>query len=151
MRVDMSLEATIAEDLKRAMKNKDELRVSCLRMLKTSLKRKRVEVNRDLTDEEMQAVIASSIRQGQEAAEEFKTGGRADLAGKEEAEIRILYEYLPRQLDPEEIDGVLREIIAESGAKGPKDLGKVMKEAMSRLAGKAQGKEVNERARRLLS
>lgn len=147
----MSLEATIAEDLKRAMKNKDELRVSCLRMLKTSLKRKRVEVNRDLTDEEIQAVIASSIRQGQEAAEEFKAGGRADLAGKEEAEIRILYEYLPRQLDPEEIDGVLREIIAESGAKGPKDLGKVMKEAMSRLAGKAQGKEVNERARRLLS
>lgn len=151
MRFDMPLEARIAEDLKNAMKQKDELRVSCLRMLKTALKRKRVELIRDLTDDEVQGVITSAVRQGQEAAEEFKAGGRTDLAEKEEAEIRILYEYLPRQLNPGELDAILREVISETGAKSAKDLGKVMKAAMSRLAGKAQGKEVNERARRLLS
>jgi len=81
---------------------------------------------------------------------EFRKGHREDLAAKEEAEVKILGGYLPQQLTPEEIETVLKEIIAEVSALGPKDLGKVMKAAMGRLAGKVQGKEVNEIAKRLL-
>ncbi len=82
---------------------------------------------------------------------EFRQGGREDLATKEEEEIKILYGYLPQQLKPEEIEGILQEIISELSADNLKDLGKVMKVAIARMAGKAQGKEVNEIAKELLS
>ena len=147
----MSLEQQITEDLKKAMKAKDEARLSCLRMLKTSMKNRQVEVGHPLNDEETQKIIASLIKKGQEAAEEFRKGGREDLATKEENEVKTLYGYLPEQLSPEEIERNLNEIIKEVAAEGLKDLGKVMKEAMARLAGKAQGKMVNEIAKKLLS
>ncbi len=120
-------------------------------MLKTALKNKQVEKRRELEDQEVQAVISSLIRKGQEAAKEFREGNRLDLAAKEEEEIKILYEYLPEQLSPAEIEKNLKEIISELSASSLKDLGKVMKAAMARMAGKAQGKEVNEIARKLLS
>ena len=91
------------------------------------------------------------IRKGQEASEEYKKGGREDLAAKEEEEIKIFYNYLPEQLTSVEIENILKEIISELSASSPKDTGKVMKVAMTRMAGKAQGKEVNEIARKLLS
>jgi uncharacterized protein YqeY len=149
----MSLSETIIEDLKTALKSKDELRLSCLRMLKAALKNKQVEKGKgqELKDEEIQAVISSFTKKGKEAAAEFRKGGREDLALKEEQEIKILYEYLPRQLTPEEIEKTLREIISELSAESFKDLGKVMKVAMARMAGQAQGKEVNEIARKILS
>ena len=147
----MSLSLKIIEDLKKAMKAKDTSRVSCLRMLKTALKNKQVEIRRDLEDIEIQAVISSLVRKGQEAAKEFKEGNRLDLAAKEEGEIKIYYEYLPEQLTPAHIEKILKEVIAESSATGMKDLGTVMKAAMSRMGGQAQGKEVNEIARKLLS
>ena len=95
-------------------------------------------------------ILSSLVRKGREAVGEFRKGGREDLAEKEEEEIRILYGYLPQQLTPEEIETQLKEIIAELSAGGPKDLGKVMKAAMARMAGRVQGKEVNEIARKLL-
>jgi len=147
----MSLDQKINEDLKHAMKASDSVRVSCLRMLKASLKNMQVEKGRKLEEEEIQAVISSLIRKGKEAIGEFRRGGREDLALKEEEEIRIFYEYLPQQLTPEEIEKTLREIIAEVSATSSKDLGKVMKVAMFRMAGQAQGKEVSEIARKLLS
>ena len=147
----MSLIQQITDDLKEAMKAKDQIRMSCLRMLKTALKNRQVEIGRELKDEEVQPVISSLIRKGQEAAQEFKQGGRDDLATKEEEEIKVFYGYLPQQLKPDEIEKVLKEVISELSATGPKDLGKVMKAAMAQMAGKAQGKEVNEIARRLLS
>jgi uncharacterized protein YqeY len=147
----MSLEKRIVEDLKRAMKNKDQVRTSCLRMLKTSLKNKQVEVGRELKEEEVRAILSSMIKKGKEAAAEFKKGGREDLCLKEEKEIEVYYEYLPRQLSPEEIENTLKAVIAELSAAGPKDLGRVMKAAMARMAGQAQGKEVNEIARKLLT
>ncbi|MGD9075926.1 MAG: GatB/YqeY domain-containing protein [Desulfobacteraceae bacterium] len=147
----MSISQKIIEDLKGAMKAKDTSRVSCLRMLKTALKNKQVEKGRDLEDQEVQGVISSLIRKGQEAAKEFRGGNRPDLAAKEEDEINIFYEYLPEQLTPADIEKTLKEIISESSATGLKDLGKVMKAAMDQMAGKAQGKEVNEIARKLLS
>ena len=147
----MSLYEKITDDLKEAMKAKDLLRISCIRMLKTSLKHKQAERGEILRDEEIRSLISSLIRKGREAAEEFRKGGREDLAIKEEGEIAILYGYLPDQIKPDEIERVLKEVISELSADGLKDLGKVMKAAMNRIAGRAQGKEVNEIARRLLS
>lgn len=147
----MSLTEKIATDLKEAIKAREEVRVSCLRMLKSAIKQRQVEQGRELKDDEIQTVIASQIRKGQEAAKEFRRGNREEMALKEEKEIELLYDYLPKQLESEEIEKILKETISELSAKGPKDLGKVMKAAMARMAGKAQGKEVNEIAKRLLS
>ncbi len=147
----MSLSQKITEDLKDAIRAKDELRVSCLRMLKTSLKNKQVEKGSELTDEEVQAVISTLVRRGKEAATEFQKGGRKDLAEKEQEELKIFYEYLPEQLSDEEIENTLRGIISELSASGPRDMGKVMKTAMARMAGRAEGKKVSEIARKLLS
>ena len=141
----------IQRDLKEAMKAKDDFRLSCLRMAKTALKNEQVSRGHELSDEEAQAVLMTMVRKGQDAAKEFRTGNRENLALKEEREIEILYEYLPKQLGSDEVERILKEVIAEVSAQGPKDLGKVMKAVMPRLAGKAQGKEVNEIARRLLS
>ncbi len=140
----------IAQDLKQALKAKDEARVSCLRVLKAAVTNEQGRRTEPLKEGDVQSVIQSLIRKGQEAAVEFRKGHREDLAAREEGEVKILSGYLPQQLAPAEIESVLKEIIAEGSASGPKDLGKVMKAAMGRLAGKVQGKEVNEIAKRLL-
>jgi uncharacterized protein YqeY len=147
----MSLVEKIAQDLKESIKSKDEFRTSCVRMLKAAVKNAQVEKMHELEDEEVQSVISSLIRKGQEAAAEFRKGNREDMAIKEEGEIKILYEYLPKQLTPAEIEGIVRETIAELSATSVRDLGKVMKVAMQRMAGRVQGKEVNEIAKKLLS
>jgi uncharacterized protein YqeY len=147
----MTLNQKIIEDLKNSIKARDKVRTSCLRMLKASLKNKQVEKGRELEEEEIQATISSMIRKGKESIKEFSKGDREDLALKEEEEISIFYEYLPQQLTPDEIEKTLKEVISELSAESPKDLGNVMKLAMSRMAGQAQGKEVNEIARKLLS
>ena len=145
-----SLVERIAQDLKEALKAKDEARVSCLRVLKAAVTNEQGRRTEPLKDEDVRFVIQSMIRKGQEAATEFRKGHREDMAAKEEGEVKIFSEYLPQQLAPAEIERVLKEIIAEVSASGPKDLGKVMKAAMGRLAGEVQGKEVNEIAKRLL-
>lgn len=145
-----SLVEKIAQDLKEAIKAKNEFRVSCLRVLKAAVTNEQGRRTQPLTDEDTQSVIQSLVRKGQEAAVEFRKGHREDMAAKEEGEVKILSGYLPNQLSPAEVETVLKEIIAEVSASGPKDLGKVMKAAMGRLAGKVQGKEVNEIAKRLL-
>jgi uncharacterized protein YqeY len=147
----MTLVQKIAEDLKKSIKDKNESRTSCLRMIKTALKNAQVEKRGELKDEEAQGVISSMIRKGEEAAAEFRRGKREDLALKEEREIKVFYEYLPEQLTAAEVERILRETIGELGATNVKDLGKVMKAAMQRMAGRVQGKEVNEIARKLLS
>jgi len=147
----MLLSEKITEDLKEAMKAKEALRISCIRMLKSSLKKRQVEKGDLLKDEEVESIISSLIRKGREAAKEFRNGGREDLAVKEEEEIRILYGYLPEQLQPDEIEKILKETISQLSVDNIKDLGKVMKVAMARIAGRAQGKEVNEIAKKLLS
>ena len=148
---DMSLSQRITTELKKAIKAKDAVRISCLRMLKADLKNRQIEKGSDLEELEIQSTVSSLIRKGQEAAKEFRGGDRPDLATKEEEEIKILYEFLPEQLDSADIEKKVKDIISELSATGPKDLGKVMKAAMAQMAGKVQGKEVNEIARRLLS
>jgi len=147
----MSLNKQINEDLKNALKQNDTIRLSCLRMLKTAIKNMQVEKRRDLKEDEIQAVISTMIRKGREAAEEFRKGGREELARKEDQEIAIYYTYMPKQLTEEEIEKTLSEIISEISAKGLKDLGKVMGEAMARMTGKAQGKEISRIAKKILT
>jgi uncharacterized protein YqeY len=147
----MALNDTINQDLTKALKAKDDLRVSCLRMLKAAVKNREVSEGRKLEDTEIEAVISSLVRKGKEAVKEFRNGGREDLAVKEEREIGVFYEYLPRQLTPEEIENILKEVISDLSVQSPKDLGKVMKVAMAKMAGQVQGKEVNEIARKLLN
>lgn len=146
----MTLEEQINEDLKNAMKAKDEARLSCLRFLKAAVKNRQVEKRDKLGDDEVRSVISSLVRRATDSVKEFKQGGRAELAAKEEKEIEILSHYLPKQLSPEEIEAIVNETISELSAQGPKDLGRVMKAAMVKMAGKAQGREVNEIAKRLL-
>ena len=147
----MSLNEKIAQDLKTAMKGRDALRLSALRMLRSAMKNLQVEKGRELTDEEIHSVIGSMVRKGTEAAEEFRRGGRDDLARKEEKEVEIFYAYLPQQLTPEAIETTLRDIIKDISAQGPKDMGRVMKAAMAKMAGQAQGKTVSEIAKKILS
>jgi uncharacterized protein YqeY len=147
----MSLTLKINEDFKEAMKAKDKTCLSTLRMVKAAVKNRQIEKGGDLEDKEIEAVISSLIKKSQEAVEEFKKGGRDDLVAKEEEEVKILLRYLPEQLTQDQIEKHLKEIISELSAGSLKDMGKVMKVAMSRLAGRVQGKEVNEIAKKLLS
>ena len=147
----MTLYDDIIKDLTSAMKGRDALRLSVLRGLKTAIKNKQVELRQELNEDQIRGVISSEIKKRKEAIEVFNQGSRPDLADKEEAELKILSGYLPPQLSEEEIKGILANVIEELSASGPKDLGRVMKSAMPKLAGRADGREVNQLARELLS
>jgi uncharacterized protein len=144
----MTIAEKVEKDLVAAMKAREELRLSVLRMAKTSLKNKQVELGKPLTNDQSIAVLRTLIKQRRDSAEQFRKGGREELATKEEAETEILQTYLPAEAGDEEIDSAVAAAIEETGAAGPQDLGKVMKAAMLKLAGKnADGKRVNQTAR----
>ena len=135
----------VNEDLVAAMKSRDELRLSVLRMVKTALKLKQVELSRPVEESEAMAILRMLVKQRHESAEQFRKGGREALAAKEEAEIRIVEEYLPAAATDAEIQAAVAAAIVETGAAGPKDLGKVMKAAKASLAGKnVDGKRLSE-------
>ena len=144
----MTLEQTLTGDIAAAMKARDATKLSTLRMLKAALMNKGVEKNRSLEAAEELQVVATLVKQRRDSIEQFTAGGRQDLATKEAAEIVILETYLPPSVTPEELDAAVTEAISETGAAGPKDMGKVMKAAMARLAGKTvDGKKLNEMVR----
>jgi len=148
----MGIYDTIVADLTKAIKTRDAEKTSVLRGVKTAIKNKQVELrSEDLSDEQIYAVVRSEVKKRKEAIEQFTEGSRQDLADKEESELAILSGYLPRQLSEEEIKEVLNQVIDEVSATSPKDLGKVMKSAMAKCAGTADGREVNRLARELLS
>jgi uncharacterized protein YqeY len=147
----MSLYDDIILDLKKAIKEQDKGKLSVLRGLKSAIKNKQVELRQELSEDQILAVISSEIKKGKEAIEKFGQGLRQDLVEKEEAEIKILSSYLPPQLSTEEIKGILTQVIEELSASSPKDLGRVMKSVMPRVAGRADGREVNRLTRELLS
>ncbi len=148
----MSLEQTITTDIAMAMKAKDAPRLTALRMLKAALMNKSVEKNRALEAAEELQVVSSLVKQRRDAIEQFTAGARTDLADKERAEIVILETYLPPPVSVEELEQAVTHAMAETGATGPKDIGKVMKAVMASLAGKTvDGKRVNELVRARLS
>ena len=139
--------AAIAE----AMRKKDAARLSALRMLKAAFMNKGVEKGRDLDDAEARQVVGALVKQRNDSIDQFVKGGRQELADKEAAEILVLEAYLPPAADPAAIDQAVADAIAETGATSPKDMGRVMKAAMARLAGQnVDGKTVNELVRRKL-
>jgi uncharacterized protein YqeY len=144
----MPLVEQVDKDLVAAMKGKEELRLSVLRMMKTALKLKQTESGRPLGDTEALAVLRTLVKQRHESAEQFRKGGREELAQKEEAEIKIVEGYLPAAATEEEIEAAVAAAIAETGAVTAKELGKVMKAALAKLAGRnVDGKRVNETVR----
>jgi uncharacterized protein YqeY len=147
----MSLYDDIVADLKKSLKDQHKERLSVLRGLKTAIKNKQVELREQPTDDQIRGVISSEIKKRKEAIEQFGQGSRQDLVEKEENELKILSSYLPPQLSTEEIKGILTQAIEEISATSPKDLGRVMKSVMPKLAGRADGREVNRIARELLS
>jgi uncharacterized protein YqeY len=148
----MSLEQKITDDIATAMKAKDAGRLSTLRMLKAALMNKGVEKNRVLEPAEELQVVSALVKQRRDSIEQFTSGGRTDLADKERSEITILETYLPPAVGPEELDAAVAQALADTGASGPKDMGKVMKAVMALLAGKTvDGKMVSERVKARLS
>jgi len=147
----MSLNDKVAADITAAMKAKDAARLSALRMLKAAIMNKGVEKGRDLEDVEIQQVVSSLVKQRRDSIEQFSKAGRTDLVDKETGEVAVLEAYLPPAVTAEEIDAAVTAAIAETSASSPKDMGKVMKAVMPKLAGKnADGKVVNEAVRRKL-
>jgi uncharacterized protein len=141
----MSLEQTLGPDIVTAMKAKDQTRLTALRMLKTALTNKSIEKGRALEAAEELQVVSMLVKQRRDSIEQFTKGGRQDLAQKEQAEIEILNGYLPASASDEEVTDAVMKAIAETGATGAKDMGKVMKAAMAGLAGKTvDGKKVSE-------
>ena len=144
----MTLAEQVEKDLVVAMKAREELRLSVLRMAKTALKIKQVELGKPLSDDQAMAVLRTLVKQRRDSVEQFRKGGREDLATKEEAEAEILQAYLPAEASEEEISAAIAAAVTETGAAGPRDVGKVMKATMQKLAGKnADGKRVNQMVR----
>ena len=147
----MSLMERISQDMATAMKAREQQRLGALRMAKAALMNREVEKGRALDEAEEQQVMMALLKQRRDSIEQFTQGGRQDLADKEAAEIATLEVYLPPPIDPAEIERAVTEAIAESGATSMKELGKVMKAVMPKLAGRGvDGKTVNELVRRKL-
>lgn len=147
----MNFTDRVTADITAAMKSRDSARLSALRMLKAALMNKNVEKGRDLDEAESLQVVASLVKQRRDSIEQFEKAGREDLVAKETLDVRVLETYLPPAATADEIDAAIATAIAETGAASAKDIGKVMKAVMPKLAGKnADGKAVNEAVRRKL-
>lgn len=141
----MSLKERITSDMTAAMKSKEAAKLSTLRMVKAAVQNREIEKGDALTDEELTKLLQSLVKQRRDSVEQYEKAGRAELAEKERAEIAFIEEYLPRAATREEIERAVEEAVAETGASSLKEMGAVMKAALSRLAGRnADGRAVSE-------
>ncbi len=147
----MSLKDRVLQDMKEAMKARDQLRLSTLRLLVSEIKNKEIDAKGELKDEDILALIQKAVKQRQDSIAQYEKGGRQDLAEKEKAEMEILKAYLPEELSKEAILEVIDQAIAATGASSPKEIGKVMREVMPKVKGRADGKLVNELVRKRLA
>lgn len=147
----MSLQLRIESAMRDAMRARDAQRTQTLRMAIAAAQNKRIELRRDLTDADMLDVLARQIKQRRESTEMFRKGGREEKAADEEAEAAILAGFLPEQLSEEEVERLVRRAIAESGASGPAEMGKVMSRLVPETKGKVDGRALSETVRRLLA
>lgn len=141
----MSIKERLNEDMKQAMRDKEagKLRLSVIRMVRASIKNVEIDRRKELGDEETLDVLAKEVKMRRDSLEEFKKGNRPDLVAGLEQEIDILMGYLPQQLSDEEVRALVAEAVAQTGAAGPKDMGKVMSALMPKVKGRADGKTVN--------
>jgi len=147
----MTLKRQLQDDLKRAMRAKDQVRLRTLRLVLAAIKNQEVEVMGELSDADVAAILQREAKQRRETLEELKQVTRPELAESEQAELDILTEYLPKQLGRDEIAELARQVIAELNAEGPHQMGLVMRTMMAELKGQADGKLVNQVVRELLS
>ena len=146
--VSMSLHNRLTEDLKRATKARDQLRMDVIRMIKAAVMNKELEIKKDLDDAEMSRVMATMIKQRRESVEQFEKGNRTELAAKERQEITILESYLPQPLSPEQLSPIVDAAIQDTGARSLKEMGVVMKAVMARVAGQpVDGKQISDLVR----
>lgn len=145
------LKQKLTDDLKRAMKGGDRVRTSVIRLTLAAIKNTEIARQAGLNDGDILGIIAKQVKQRQESIESFKQGNRPDLVAQEEAEMVILNEYLPQQMSREEVIAEARRVIAELGAAGPGDKGKVMPQLIAQLKGRADGRVINEVVTELLS
>jgi len=147
----MGLEERLVEEMKQAMKSNEKLKLSTIRMVRSALKNKEIELRKKLEDEDIVKVIQAMLRKGEESVEQFQTGGRMDLVEKEKSEIEIMKSFLPQPLSQEEILKIIDQSIQETQASSLKDLGKVMKSVIPKMGGKADGKLINQLVKEKLS
>ena len=146
----MELKAEIQESVKIAMKSGDSLTLSTLRLLLAAIQNEEIRARKKLAEEEIQKIIATLCKQRNEAIELYRRGGPEELAQKEESELAVLRRYLPQPIDDEELKTLIRGCIDQAGAKGVQDVGRVMKLIMPKVAGRSDGKRVNEFVKLLL-
>ncbi len=147
----MSLKEQLNESMKTAMKARDNLRLSAVRMIRSAVKNREIDSRVEMDDQGIIEVISSLVKQRRESIRMYQEGNRSDLVEKEEAELAVLMEFLPIQLSVDEINALIDRIIAETGAAGPKDMGKVMKMLTPLTAGKADGKAVSDAVKQKLA
>lgn len=147
----MTIKERLMADLKTSMREQDVVRRDTIRMARAAILNAEKALLREATEEEVIDILGRQVKQRKESIEMFQQGHREDLVAEEQAQLVILEEYLPQQLGQQEVEASLRSIIAELGATGPQQLGLVMREAMNRLRGQADGRLVNQIARELLN
>ena len=147
----MELKQIFLSDLKGAMKSRDSLKVDTLRLIISEIKNKEIDLREELGDYAITALLTTQIKRRKEAASMYEQGGRTDLKEKEEKEIVIIQAYLPEQVGEEELKQRIGEVIAETGAQGPNDMGKVMKVVVPEFKGKAEGDQIRTLVTQLLS
>ena len=147
----VEIKVKLEADLWQAMKDRDNVKRSTLRLLLAAIKNAEIAKRGSLDNPDILGIVAREVKQRNESIEAFKQGDRQDLVAQEEAEMAILKEYLPRQLSREEVIVEARQVIEEVGAQGPRDKGKVMSRIMAQLKGKADGREINEIVTELLN
>jgi len=140
----------IENDVKDAMKAGDKPRVSTLRLLLSALKNEKIQAHRDLTDEEIEAVIRRGVKQRKDSIEQYAKGGRQDLVDAEQAEMDLLQTYLPQGMSEQDLESAVKSVIADRAITSRKEMGAVMKELMTRYKGKIDGRQAQEIAQRLL-
>lgn len=147
----MDILAKLNEDMVTAAKAKDKIRLSALRLLKTALHNKEIDLMRPLNETETMQILSGLVKQRKDSIEQFARGGRQDLVEKEEAELKILQDFMPAQMSDEEVEALIKKAIADVDALSVKDMGKVMKVLMPQITGKADGKAAGEKVKALLS
>jgi len=140
----------VQEDLKLAMKARDAERTSTLRMLLSELKNERIKLGHEVGEEEFLVVVQRGVKQRNDSVEQYRKGGREDLAGKEEREAAVLASYLPEQVSPAEVRAAVEELVRAEGLSGPSGLGKVMQAVLPRFKGRFDGKTLQQIAREVL-
>jgi uncharacterized protein YqeY len=147
----MTFKNKVDQEMILAAKATDRIRLSALRMLKNGIHNREIDLKRELNEAEFFQILSGMVKQRRDSIEQFEKGGRPDLVEKEEAELKVIREFMPAQMSETELDAIIADAIRETGAAGVRDMGKVMKILMPKVTGKADGKTVGEKVKLILS